>query len=70
MSLILSPGGARHLQSIDIDGCRRRKMSTVRGPLKFRCDGMSGPPCIVKRGDVVHLNIDFVPGESQSICAY
>ena len=30
--------------------------------LKFRCDGMTGPPCTVKRGDIVNLKIDFVPG--------
>ena len=37
-------------------------MTTVNGQLKFRCEGMTGPPCVVKRGDVVQLKIKFVPG--------
>ena len=58
-----SLGDDKSIDSIDIVGCRRRRMEMPNGKkLKFRCDGMTGPPCTVKRGDIVNLKIDFVPG--------
>merc|ERR1712107_369395 len=47
------------IQSFNIDGCRRRRGQPGRGQPKFRCDGNKGPPCTVKRGDRVYLDVDF-----------
>jgi len=41
------------IKTADIVGCRRRP-SYPHGQ-DFRCTGTLGPPCIVQRGDTVHL---------------
>ena len=54
------------IRSFNIDGCRRRKRVSVsgeRGFMNFRCDGSNPPPCTIKRGDTVYLDVDFAPGE-------
>eukprot|EP00096_Caligus_rogercresseyi_P000136 TRINITY_DN1036_c0_g1_i1.p1 TRINITY_DN1036_c0_g1~~TRINITY_DN1036_c0_g1_i1.p1 ORF type:complete len:180 (-),score=17.47 TRINITY_DN1036_c0_g1_i1:114-653(-) len=45
----------------DIEGCHRRTGKDGRTP-KFRCNGTTGPPCTVIRGETVHLNLKFNPG--------
>ncbi len=50
------------IKAVDIDGCRRRRPRPGRGPVRFRCEGNIGPPCTVKRGDTVFLNVDFESG--------
>ena len=52
----------RMIQSFNIDGCRRRRGQPGRGRPRFRCDGNVGPPCTVKRGDKVYLDVDFGSG--------
>ena len=54
------------IRSFNIDGCRRRKRVSVsgeRGFMNFRCDGSNPPPCTIKRGDTVYLDVEFAPGE-------
>ena len=55
----------RMIQSFTIDGCRRRRGQPGRGRPRFRCDGNKGPPCTVKRGDLVYLDVDFGSGTLQ-----
>merc|ERR1711997_54209 len=50
---------AKLVRNFNIDGCRRRRGEPGRGRPRFRCDGDIGPPCIVKRGDTVYLDVDF-----------
>lgn len=50
--------GDTSIVHVDIDGCRRRTGRNGQPP-RFRCDGVEGPPCIVKRGDTVTLNVDY-----------
>ena len=50
------------MRNFNIDGCRRRRSVPGRGRPRFRCDGDIGPPCIVKRGDTVYLDVDFGSG--------
>lgn len=52
---------------MNIDGCRRRRGQPGRGRPKFRCDGNIGPPCIVKRGDTVYMDVEFGSGIVQSL---
>ena len=52
------------IRSFDVDGCRRRRGQPGRGPPRFRCNGQSGPPCTIKRGDTVYLDVEFAPGDS------
>jgi len=52
------------IRSFNIDGCRRRKRVSVsgeRGFMNFRCDGSNPPPCTIKRGDTVYLDVEFAP---------
>ena len=53
---------AKLIRSFDVDGCRRRRGQPGRGPPRFRCNGQSGPPCTIKRGDTVYLDVEFAPG--------
>ena len=46
---------ATNSQSADIVGCKRR--STYPFSQDFRCEGDKGPPCFVKRGDTVLLDV-------------
>ena len=50
------------IRKFNIDGCRRRRGDPGRGRPRFHCDGDVGPPCIVKRGDMVYLDVDFGSG--------
>ena len=50
------------IRKFNIDGCRRRRGDPGRGRPRFHCDGDVGPPCIVKRGDTVYLDVDFGSG--------
>ena len=59
---ILCTEDAKLVRSFTVDGCRRRRGHPGRGTPKFRCDGNVGPPCIVKRGDTVYLDVDFGSG--------
>jgi hypothetical protein len=59
------PDGSNEVLSVSVDGCRRRRPQGGREP-RFRCDGMDGPPCTMKRGDTVYLHIDFNTGKFQS----
>jgi len=52
-------GDAKMIRKFNIDGCRRRRGDPGRGRPRFHCDGDVGPPCIVKRGDMVYLDVDF-----------
>jgi len=53
--------GAAVIQTADVLGCHRRSSYPHRQ--KFRCDGTIGPPCIVERGDTVHLDVSWMnPG--------
>merc|ERR1712098_677538 len=45
------------IQTVNIEGCRRR--STYPAKQDFWCKGQLGPPCTVKRGDTVHLEVDW-----------
>lgn len=47
------------MRNFNIDGCRRRRGVPGRSRPRFRCDGDIGPPCVVKRGDTVYLDVDF-----------
>ncbi|TRY71545.1 hypothetical protein TCAL_01096 [Tigriopus californicus] len=51
--------GANRVVGLDIEGCRRRESSRPGWISRFRCDGSTGPPCIVKRGDTVNITFDF-----------
>lgn len=57
---IISDDGT--VSSANVIGCRRRTGRNGRTP-RFRCDGTRGPPCTVKRGDTVYLDVDFTAGE-------
>ena len=46
---------------VNIAGCRRRSGRQGRTP-RFRCRGMEGPPCTMKKGDTVDLKVDFKSG--------
>ena len=59
----LSSEDAKLIRSFDVDGCRRRRGQPGRGTPKFRCDGNIGPPCTIKRGDTVYLDVEFAPGK-------
>ena len=59
----LSSEDAKLIRSFDVDGCRRRRGQPGRGIPKFRCDGNIGPPCTIKRGDTVYLDVEFAPGK-------
>merc|ERR1711915_381092 len=55
------------VQSVNIEGCRRR--STYPKKQNFRCSGQVGPPCTVKRGDTVHLQVKWNnPGVGDTLC--
>ena len=49
------------MHTADVIGCRRR--SAYPRSQGFTCQGMDGPPCTVKQGDRVRLNLSFAnPG--------
>jgi len=54
------PGIAQSMKSVDIIGCRRRS-SYAAGRADFNCRGTEGPPCTVRRGDVVVFNATIHP---------
>ena len=60
-------GDAKLMRNFNIDGCRRRRGVPGRSRPRFRCDGDIGPPCVVKRGDTVYLDVDFGSG---TICCW
>ena len=60
----LNSGADPQVTAVDIKGCRRRTPLNPGRVPKFRCEGMRGPPCTVKRGDVVTLDVRFNAGES------
>jgi len=45
------------IKSVDVIGCKRR--STFPHKQNFRCDGTTGPPCFVARGETVHLDVTW-----------
>lgn len=51
--------GANRVVGLNIEGCRRRESNRYGWIYRFRCDGSTGPPCIVKRGDTVNITFDF-----------
>merc|ERR1712176_1739958 len=52
--------GSSTVQFVNIEGCRR---SSYPKKQNFRCSGQKGPPCMVKRGDTVHLDVKWAnPG--------
>ena len=40
--------------SAAVEGCRRRRANPG-----FWCDGLTGPPCTMKRGDRVYLRLEL-----------
>ena len=54
--------GSNAIESVDIEGCRRRTSTSSRRTWRFRCSGMEGPPCTLKRGDTVQLRVTFRSG--------
>lgn len=61
-NLLRTIDDSKMLRGLNIDGCRRRRGQAGRGRPQFRCDGNIGPPCTVKRGDTVYLDVDFSSG--------
>merc|ERR1711915_163498 len=49
--------GDEVVQNVDIEGCRRRSSYPLQQD--FRCEGKTGPPCTVVRGDVVYLDVTW-----------
>jgi len=45
------------IEHIDIEGCHRR--STYPALQDFRCEGRTGPPCTVIRGETVTINVKW-----------
>ena len=52
------------ITSAGVEGCRRRRPQVPGTLPRFWCDGMTGPPCTMKRGDTVHLELDFNTGQT------
>ena len=51
---VLFKDGANEIISAAVEGCRRRRANPG-----FWCDGLTGPPCTMKRGDRVWLRLEF-----------
>ena len=56
--LTFFPAASGRVFSADVDGCRRRPGRNGRAP-RFRCEGVRGPPCFLRRGDKAILRLRF-----------